>query len=102
MLIVVLAAASASYQNTQETQNYEDPNNNTVFVGGLDRNVTDDHLKQVFSQYGQLVHVKILVGKRCRFVQFAESNLSKTSQSKILAERRKEWVGSRPKSITNA
>ncbi|GJR87523.1 COP1-interacting protein 7-like protein [Tanacetum coccineum] len=51
----------ALYQNTQGTQNYEDPNNNTVFVGGLDRNVIDDHLKQVISQYGQLVHVKILV-----------------------------------------
>nr|GEY05121.1 polyadenylate-binding protein RBP45-like [Tanacetum cinerariifolium] len=43
-----------------------------VFVGSLDPNVTDDHLKQVFSQYGQLVHVKIPVGKRCGFVQFAE------------------------------
>ncbi|GJT61994.1 putative reverse transcriptase domain-containing protein, partial [Tanacetum coccineum] len=43
-----------------------------VFVGGMDRNVTDEHLKQVFSQYGQLVHVKIPVGKRCGFVQFAE------------------------------
>nr|GEX61608.1 polyadenylate-binding protein RBP45C [Tanacetum cinerariifolium] len=43
-----------------------------VFVGSLDPNVTDDHLKQVFSQYGQLVHVKIHVGKRCGFVQFAE------------------------------
>nr|GEU91429.1 polyadenylate-binding protein RBP45-like [Tanacetum cinerariifolium] len=62
----------ASYQNTQGTQNDEDPNNTTVFVGGLDPNVTDDHLKQVFSQYGQLVHVKIPVGKRCGFVQFAE------------------------------
>ncbi|GJS21629.1 polyadenylate-binding protein RBP45, partial [Tanacetum coccineum] len=65
----------ASYQNTQGTQNYEDPNNTTVFVGGLDPNVTDNHLKQVFSQYGQLVHVKIPVGKRCGFVQFAERNV---------------------------
>ncbi|XP_071720795.1 polyadenylate-binding protein RBP45-like [Rutidosis leptorrhynchoides] len=62
----------ASYQNTQGTQNDEDPNNTTVFVGGLDPNISDDHLKQVFSQYGQLVHVKIPVGKRCGFVQFAD------------------------------
>lgn len=41
-------------------------------MGGLDPNVTDDVLKQVFSQYGQLVHVKIPVGKRCGFVQFAD------------------------------
>ncbi|KAM0051914.1 putative RNA recognition motif domain, nucleotide-binding alpha-beta plait domain superfamily [Helianthus debilis subsp. tardiflorus] len=62
----------ASYQNTQGTQNEEDPNNTTIFVGGLDPNVTDDLLKQVFSQYGQLVHVKIPMGKRCGFVQFAD------------------------------
>lgn len=42
-----------------------------IFVGGLDSNVTDDYLRQVFSQYGELVHVKIPVGKRCGFVQFA-------------------------------
>nr|DAD20511.1 TPA_asm: hypothetical protein HUJ06_021974 [Nelumbo nucifera] len=42
-----------------------------IFVGGLDSNVTDEHLRQVFSQFGELVHVKIPVGKRCGFVQFA-------------------------------
>lgn len=62
--------SNSSYQNTQGTQNENDPNNTTIFVGGLDSNVTDDHLRQVFSQYGELVHVKIPVGKRCGFVQF--------------------------------
>lgn len=62
----------ASYQNTQGSQNEDDPNNTTIFVGGLDSNVTDEHLRQVFSQYGQLVHVKIPVGKRCGFVQFTD------------------------------
>ncbi|KAA8515495.1 hypothetical protein F0562_018894 [Nyssa sinensis] len=62
----------ASYQNTQGAQNEDDPNNTTIFVGGLDSSVTDDHLRQIFSQYGQLVHVKIPVGKRCGFVQFAD------------------------------
>jgi len=38
----------------------------------LDPNVTDEHLKQVFTQYGELVHVKIPSGKRCGFVQFAD------------------------------
>ncbi|KAF5804126.1 putative RNA recognition motif domain, nucleotide-binding alpha-beta plait domain superfamily [Helianthus annuus] len=63
---------NASYPNTQATQNDDDPNNTTIFVGGLDPNVSDEHLKQVFSQYGQIVHVKIPVGKRCGFVQFAD------------------------------
>lgn len=38
----------------------------------MDSNVTDDHLRQVFGNYGQLFHVKIPVGKRCGFVQFAD------------------------------
>ncbi len=42
-----------------------------IFVGGLDTTVTDDLLRQVFSRFGELVHVKIPVGKRCGFVQFA-------------------------------
>jgi RNA recognition motif-containing protein len=42
-----------------------------IFVGGLDANVTDDLLKQVFGQFGELIHVKIPLGKRCGFVQFA-------------------------------
>jgi RNA recognition motif-containing protein len=62
----------ASYQNSQGAQNENDPNNTTIFVGNLDTNVTDDHLRQVFSQYGELVHVKIPAGKRCGFVQFAD------------------------------
>ncbi|XP_004486120.1 polyadenylate-binding protein RBP45-like [Cicer arietinum] len=62
----------ASYQNSQGAQSENDPNNTTIFVGNLDPNVTDDHLRQVFSQYGELVHVKIPSGKRCGFVQFSD------------------------------
>ncbi|KAM3239072.1 polyadenylate-binding protein RBP45 [Capsicum annuum] len=62
----------ASYQSTNGTQNEDDPTNTTIFVGNLDANVSDDHLRQVFSNYGQLLHVKIPVGKRCGFVQFAD------------------------------
>ncbi|KAK4258992.1 hypothetical protein QN277_005375 [Acacia crassicarpa] len=62
----------ASYQNPQGAQNEHDPNNSTIFVGNLDPNVTDDHLRQVFGQHGELVHVKIPAGKRCGFVQYAD------------------------------
>ncbi|KAK6917310.1 RNA recognition motif domain, partial [Dillenia turbinata] len=62
----------ASYQNNQDSQSESDPNNTTIFVGGLDSNVTDDQLNQLFSKYGELVHVKIPQGKRCGFVQFAD------------------------------
>ena len=43
-----------------------------IFVGNLDPNVSDELLRQVFGQFGELVHVKIPVGKRCGFVQFAD------------------------------
>ena len=43
-----------------------------IFVGGLDPSVSEEYLRQVFGAYGQLEHVKIPVGKRCGFVQFAE------------------------------
>ncbi|XP_021594346.1 polyadenylate-binding protein RBP45C isoform X1 [Manihot esculenta] len=62
---------NASIQNTQGNQGENDPNNTTIFVGALDPSVSDDHLRQVFSKYGELVHVKIPAGKRCGFVQFA-------------------------------
>nr|CAD1823222.1 unnamed protein product [Ananas comosus var. bracteatus] len=53
------------------THSESDPNNTTIFVGALDSNVSEDHLRQLFNPYGELVHVKIPPGKRCGFVQFA-------------------------------
>ncbi|GMH05737.1 hypothetical protein Nepgr_007577 [Nepenthes gracilis] len=58
-----------------------DPNNTTIFVGGLDPNVSDDQLRQVFCQFGELVHVKIPVGKRCGFVQFANRSCAEQALS---------------------
>ncbi|KAL5548346.1 hypothetical protein UlMin_003577 [Ulmus minor] len=62
----------ASYPNSQGNAGESDPNNTTIFVGGLDSSVNDDLLRQVFGQFGELVHVKIPVGKRCGFVQFVQ------------------------------
>ncbi|XP_077210339.1 polyadenylate-binding protein RBP47B'-like [Tasmannia lanceolata] len=45
--------------------------NTTIFVGGLDANVTDDELRHIFAQFGELVYVKIPMAKGCGFVQFA-------------------------------
>ncbi|CAN1307343.1 Polyadenylate-binding protein RBP47C [Linum perenne] len=42
-----------------------------IFVGGIDSDVTEEDLRQPFSQYGEVVSVKIPVGKGCGFVQFA-------------------------------
>ncbi|KAH9624705.1 hypothetical protein KSS87_008115 [Heliosperma pusillum] len=61
----------AAYQSTPGNPGENDPTNTTVFVGGLDPSVSDDQLKQTFSPYGELIHVKIPVGRGCGFVQFA-------------------------------
>ncbi|KAF5471216.1 hypothetical protein F2P56_011669, partial [Juglans regia] len=47
-----------------------DANNTTIFVGNLDPNVSEEELKQTFLQFGEIVYVKIPVGKGCGFVQF--------------------------------
>ncbi|CAG7896713.1 unnamed protein product [Brassica rapa] len=47
-----------------------DSNNSTIFVGGIDADVTEEDLMQPFSQFGEVVSVKIPVGKGCGFVQF--------------------------------
>ncbi|KAK9121419.1 hypothetical protein Syun_019036 [Stephania yunnanensis] len=47
-----------------------DVNNTTIFIGGLDPNITEEELKQIFAQFGELVYVKIPPGKGCGFVMF--------------------------------
>ncbi|KAL7206559.1 hypothetical protein ACSBR2_019302 [Camellia fascicularis] len=58
----------------QSAQSDGDSSNTTIFVGGLDSDVTDEDLRQSFSHYGEVVSVKIPAGKGCGFVQFANRN----------------------------
>ncbi|GAV69038.1 RRM_1 domain-containing protein [Cephalotus follicularis] len=60
-----------------------DSTNTTIFVGGLDPSVTDEDLRQPFSQYGEIVSVKIPVGKGCGFVQFASRNNAEEALQKL-------------------
>ncbi|KAH9322487.1 hypothetical protein KI387_017126 [Taxus chinensis] len=70
-------SAKASYQTpaynappAHAFQPENEANNTTIFVGGLDPNVSDEELRQIFGQFGELVYVKIPQGKGCGFVQF--------------------------------
>lgn len=47
-----------------------DPNNTTVFVGGLSSLISEDTLKTFFVPFGEITYVKIPPGKGCGFVQF--------------------------------
>lgn len=80
MALAQQATAKGSYQSpaystppsaSQQTfGNDNDPNNTTIFVGGLDPNATEEDLRQVFGHYGEMVYVKIPSGKGCGFVQY--------------------------------
>ncbi|KAK4758157.1 hypothetical protein SAY87_019458 [Trapa incisa] len=47
-----------------------DVNNTTIFVGNLDPNATEEELRHTFLQFGEIINVKIPVGKGCGFVEF--------------------------------
>lgn len=76
---------SQSYgaQSTQGFSNDNDPNNSTIFVGGLDPNVTDEDLRNIFGQFGDLVYIKIPLGKNCGFVQFAHRSCAEEAIQKL-------------------
>ncbi|KAI4339849.1 hypothetical protein MLD38_024744 [Melastoma candidum] len=57
--------------------------NTTIFVGGLDPNVSDDDLRQPFSQYGEIVSVKIPANKGCGFIQFANRSDAEEALEKL-------------------
>ncbi|KAL1862875.1 hypothetical protein VTK73DRAFT_6594 [Phialemonium thermophilum] len=67
-------APGFSYQGgfgpMQPMNQFTDPNNTTVFVGGLSGYVTEDELRSFFQGFGEITYVKIPPGKGCGFVQF--------------------------------
>ncbi|KAL8554457.1 hypothetical protein ACS0TY_002597 [Phlomoides rotata] len=67
---VVLAGGYANGVVPQG-QAENDTSNTTIFVGGLDSDVTDEELRRSFDPFGEVLTVKIPAGKGCGFVQFA-------------------------------
>ncbi|XP_071691755.1 polyadenylate-binding protein RBP47-like [Rutidosis leptorrhynchoides] len=68
---VLLSGGNGYGAVPQNSQSDGDSSNTTIFVGGLDSEVNDEDLRQTFSQCGDILSVKIPVGKGCGFVQFA-------------------------------
>jgi len=73
---VSLATAKKNLQSSQ-VQNLQplhpsdlDPTNTTLFIGGLSSQVLEDQLRAIFSQFGDIIYVKIPQGKGCGFVQY--------------------------------
>ncbi|CAG8461186.1 7504_t:CDS:2 [Paraglomus brasilianum] len=57
-------------QNNPNISQYNDPNNTTVFVGGLSGVNSEEELRSYFAGFGEITYVKIPPGKGCGFVQF--------------------------------
>lgn len=71
---VVLSGGGGHAANgtvAQGSQSDGESNNATIFVGGLDSDVSDEDLRQPFSQFGEVISVKIPPGKGCGFVQLS-------------------------------
>ena len=62
---------------------FTDPNNTTVFVGGLSPLVTEDELRSYFEPFGTIIYVKIPAGKGCGFVQYVERSSAETAITKM-------------------
>ncbi|GFS33185.1 RNA-binding protein 47C' [Actinidia rufa] len=69
--------------SSQGSQSDGDSTNTTIFVGGLGLKVTDEDLRQPFSEYGEIVSVKIPVGRGCGFVQFANRSSAEEALQKL-------------------
>ncbi|GAA0172955.1 hypothetical protein LIER_26675 [Lithospermum erythrorhizon] len=67
----------------QGPQSDGDSSNTTIFVGGLDSEVTDEELRQSFIEFGEIISVKIPVGKGCGFVQFADRSSAEDAIGKL-------------------
>jgi hypothetical protein len=65
------------YGAPQPMNQFTDPNNTTVFVGGLSGYVTEDELRSFFQGFGEITYVKIPPGQGCGFVQFVLGPFSK-------------------------
>jgi len=73
MGMYTMSAPPMGYYGTPQPMNqFTDPNNTTVFVGGLSGYVTEDELRSFFQGFGEITYVKIPPGKGCGFVQFVQ------------------------------
>ncbi|KMZ71279.1 Polyadenylate-binding protein RBP47B [Zostera marina] len=79
----VAPAAVAAVSQLQPVPLDPDVTNTTIFVGGLDPNISEDELKQIFAQFGELAYVKIPPGRGCGFVQYAARPFAEEAMLRI-------------------
>ncbi|CAL9729676.1 protein Nam8p [Monosporozyma unispora] len=59
-------------QFSPQMNHFTDPNNTTVFIGGLSPYATEDELRNIFEPFGSIIYINIPMGKGCGFIQFVD------------------------------
>lgn len=81
--LVLAGGGGSNVAMPQGSQSDSDTTNTTIFVGGIESDVTDEDLRQPFSQFGEVVSVKIPVGRGCGFVQFANRKNAEEAMQRL-------------------
>ena len=72
-----------SFNPIQPINQFNHPNNTTIFVGGLSNYVTEHQLWSFFQGFGEIIYVKILIGKGCGFVHFFHRNAAEVAMNQM-------------------
>lgn len=82
MLVCRAAAASGGSSHPSEF----DPNNTTLFIGGLSAAATEEELQAQFGRFGDIIYVKIPPGKGCGFVQYVHRSVAEVALATMQAQ----------------
>eukprot|EP00210_Caulerpa_lentillifera_P009507 g9066.t2 len=80
---------STTSQSIVGAQYGADLTNTTLFIGNLSASITEEYLKSTFGQFGEIIYVKIPVGRNCGFVQY----LDRMSAESALAAMNNQVLG---------
>lgn len=58
-------------------------NTSKLYCGNLNYAVTEDELKELFSEYGEVVSVKIIEGKGFGFIEFSSVQEAEEAKEKL-------------------
>lgn len=70
---------SSNSQSIVGAQYGADLTNTTLFIGNLSSSITEEYLKSAFGQFGEIIYVKIPVGRNCGFVQYLDRMSAETA-----------------------
>ncbi|KAM0787941.1 hypothetical protein ACM66B_006146 [Microbotryomycetes sp. NB124-2] len=73
----------ASSNAGSRSNHASDPNNTTVFVGGLPACISEETLRSFFHHFGDITYCKIPPGKGCGFVQFVRRSDAELAIAKM-------------------